>query len=518
MKNRMLIKAIAVIAAVILIFAEAPVQYVKASSIVQISQATQTVNEMGIGWNLGNTLDSYSDNLKAPEIAIQKRDQYQIMATYSTKNYSGWDASNCPYFSVKSSSCELNWNITKLNSALSQSSGFFGFQIINNTLENTGEDALKFTVTKAQFTTASGNVINLSDMAGTYSKVISNKVTAYVKADLTKVHQLAKASDLIGGKLTITVKINEYPTPQTAPVTKEVNYETLSGNPVTTKAMIDQVKAAGFGAIRIPVTYSGHMDEDGNIDKAWLKRIAAIVQYCLDDGLYCIINMHHDTGTVGWLHADGSDFAANTKKFQSAWEQISSYFKKYSNKLLFEGFNELLNMNGQWSNADNASYDGANLLNQIFVDAVRSTGGNNSTRSLIVNTYAANGEQSVIDGFQLPKDSAYSSLIVGVHYYGTSQDGISALLNRLNTKFVSAGVPVIIAEFGSTFKTELESRIKSAEKMVKDAKAMGITCFWWDDGNYTNKAGAQSNFGLLDRYALTWYHPSLVTALITASK
>ena len=38
-------------------------------------------------------------------------------------------------------------------------------------------------------------------------------------------------------------------------------YETLWGNPITTKQMIDAVKEAGFKAVRVPVTWYDHVDE-----------------------------------------------------------------------------------------------------------------------------------------------------------------------------------------------------------------------------------------------------------------
>lgn len=493
------------------------VQPVKAEETIKTA-AVDVVKDMGVGWNLGNTLDSYSTDVSAYNTYIQKRGNYQMMATYSTKYYSGWDVSPCPYFSATSSDCTLTWNISSLNSSKTQSCGKFAFQLINNALVDTGTDTVGFTVTNAQFKTASGIVIKLSDLIGTYSKPIINNVTSYVVADLTKIPQLKTTADILGGQLTISVKINKYPLPKTPSISKEAYYETLSGNPITTKAMIDKVKAAGFKAVRIPVTYYNHMDSQGNIDIVWLQRVAAVVNYALNDGMYCIINMHHDTGADGWLKADASSFSTSSVKFQKAWQQIAAYFKDYNNKLLFEGYNEILNSSNQWVTTDNSAFSVANKLNQIFVDTVRSTGSNNSTRCLVLNTYAANAENDAVSNFVLPKDSAANRLIVSVHYYGTSQTGISSVLTRLNSKFTSKGIPVIIGEFGTTFKTSDSSRISSANYLITSAKKYGITCFWWDDGNYANKAGAQCNYALLDRCSLNWYSPTLVQAIVAASR
>lgn len=481
------------------------------------SVATETVKAMGAGWNLGRSLDSYSTTANAYEIAMQQRDKYQLMATYSTKTYSGWDAYGYPYIFATTSSGDLNWKITKLNSSLTQACGNFGIQIINNGLKNSGTNLLNYTITKAQFTKASGQIITLTDLLGTYSKVISNNTTAYIKADLTKQTQLLTSADLIGGTLSISVKINTYPMPAIPSVTKEAYYETLWGNLATTKSMIDGVKAAGYGSIRIPVTYTNHMDANGNIDKAWLDRVASVVQYALDNGLYCIINVHHDTGAGGWLKADATTYASTSAKFKTMWTQIATYFKGYSTKLLFEGYNELLNSANAWNYAGATSYSIANKLNQVFVSAVRATGGNNASRCLVVNTYAASTESDVINGFALPTDTVSGRLIVEAHYYGTTTAGIVATMSRLNTKFVSKGIPVIIGEFGSTYATSEATRSLNAGTYVREAKKYNIACFWWDDGNYFSST-AKCNYALFNRYTNSWFYQSISDAIVTASK
>lgn len=486
---------------------------------IGVDVAALVVSEMGVGWNLGNTLDAYSRDPYSSDYVQQKRDKYQLMAMYSTKTTSGWDASPAPYFSSSNSSCDLNWKITKLNSALNQACGKFSFQIFNNALEDSGENILNFTVTKAQFTTAKGVSIILSDLLGDYSITIKNNVTSYVLSDLTKISQLATTADLLGGSLIISIKIIKYPLPKIASnISKETYYETLWGNPITTKAMIDMVKQAGFGAIRIPITYYNHMDAAGNIDLAWLARVKEVVQYVTTNGMYCIINLHHDTGTKGWLKADLSSINTTGTKFKSVWNQIAQYFKDYNQNLLFEGYNELLNNSNQWSSAGADSYAAANQLNQIFLDTVRSTGSNNSERCLIVNTYAANTAEEVVKSFVLPKDTLQKHLIVEVHYYNPSQQGISAIIERMNALFVSKGVPVIIGEFATAFSMAEVDRIAYANSLVTSAKHYNITVFWWDDGNYANKAGAQCNYAILDKCALSWYHPAIAQALVISSK
>lgn len=480
--------------------------------------AYTTVKAMKVGWNLGNTLDAYSPNADAYQLAQQKRDKYQIMAVYSTKTYSGWDASPTASLTSDGSEYVLKWNIKKLNSDIKQQSGSFSFQIINQDIGDTGSKTLDFTVTKAEFIKKDGSVVKLSSIVGKHSKSIKNHVTDYTIADLTRQSKIKTAADVLGGTLTIGIKINKYPMPKAPQVTKEVYYETLWGNPVTSTIMIDDIKKAGFGAVRIPVTYYNHIDSNGKIDTAWLARVKQVVQYVIDNDMYCMINLHHDTGEKGWMKADPLTLDKTATKYKAIWKQIATSMKGYNNTLVFEGYNELLNKANKWSWADENSYQAANLLNQVFVDTVRSTGGNNAQRPLVVNTYAASAEEKEISSFVLPKDSAKQRLIVQVHYYGTSQNGIAAVVERLHKSFVSKGIPVIIGEAGMDKKNSEADRIKYGKFLVSTAKKHDITVFWWDDGNYANKAGALSNYALYDRAAKRWHHPKIVQALVSASR
>ena len=86
------------------------------------------------------------------------------------------------------------------------------------------------------------------------------------------------------------------------------NTETCWGNPVTTKRMIEMVAKAGFKTVRVPVTYFGNSDWDANIDKEWLDRVEEVVNYVLDCDMYCIINVHHDTGIGAWITPDSDKF------------------------------------------------------------------------------------------------------------------------------------------------------------------------------------------------------------------
>jgi len=325
--------------------------------------------------------------------------------------------------------------------------------------------------------------------------------------------------------------------------TPERYYETCWGNPVTTAENIAAVAKAGFGAIRVPVTFSDHMDEDFKIRREWLLRVEQVVKYVLENDMYCIINIHHDTGhgSWPWLKADSGNLAKLERQLRTVWLQIAAHFADYGDKLIFESFNEILDIQDRWSGSDSASYTAVNRLNQVFVDAVRSTGHNNANRFLIVKTYAASTEEDALDAFALPKDSVADRLIVGVHYYGTvafvmhqSQVGwteaytdwspvrdgrpVEKALKQLNGRFVEKGIPVIVSEFGAQNKGNTADRAKYAAHYVITAKQFGIACFWWDTGGQAENADSVDSTTLLDRAGNKWYFPEIVDAMVKAAK
>lgn len=492
---------------------------VKASDSVP-STAQGVVDDMRVGWNLGNALCCYDLQKNNSEEILKFKKQYQAMATYSTKYYSGWDASACPYFS--GNVCNLTWKINSLNSSATGTCGVFGLQIINNSLKNSGSDTLTYTISNATFTKASGDIIKLDEFNKTFSSVITNNTTSYATVNLEKISKLATTNDVKGGTLSLTITINDYPISTRTDVNTATSsyYETLWGNPVTTKALIKAVKDKGFNAIRVPITYYDHIFSDGTIDKDWLNRIDEIVNYIIDNNMYCIIDVHHDTGANGWLRADLSDIDKHSASLSSIWSQVADYFKNYDNHLLFEGFNEILNSECKWNYAGDDAYKATNILNQVFVDTVRRSGGNNASRYLIVSTYAASAEVNVMNGFKLPTDSAKDRLIASVHsYVGTNS--VDSLFAGIKSSLLSKGIPVIIGEFGKTNNTSvsnLSARIDYVNKYVSTAAANNITCFWWDDGGIFQSPEKVSNYAIINRNTCKWYFEDIANAMVESSK
>ena len=308
------------------------------------------------------------------------------------------------------------------------------------------------------------------------------------------------------------------------------SHETAWGNPQITEKLITTLADQGFGAIRLPVTWNFNSDENGNIRKEWLDRVEEVVGWILDSGMYCIINVHHDTGADGWIHASKSNFDKNKKRFENIWKQVAVRFKDYGEKLVFECMNETLNDANDWNATDAASREYIKKYQQVFIDTVRKSGGNNAERNLVVSTYAASSNPAIINAFTLPDDSAEDHLILEVHNYdpqgftwknaswttprttwGTDQDkkDIDNFMSVLAKKAKALGVPAIVGEFGSEDKNNDAERAKHAAYFVKSATAQGIRCFYWDDGG---------NYILINRSTAKILRPDIMKALVENAK
>lgn len=263
-----------------------------------------------------------------------------------------------------------------------------------------------------------------------------------------------------------------------------LSYETYWGQPKTTQAMIDGMKAAGFDTIRIPVawmTNATHLYEgDYTIDADYMDRVEEVVRYARKAGMYVIINDHWDGGWYGMFGSESAETRALAMEaYKGMWQQIAERFRDYSDYLIFESANEELG--GRFDEnsplycsdsvvtylTDDERYALTNEINQTFVDVVRATGGNNATRFLLIAGYSTNIDQTCDDRFQMPKDTVDSKLMVSVHYYDPwSYCGASSAASATKwgtvsdyeymdqqlakmTKFTEAGYGVVIGEYGA---------------------------------------------------------------------
>ena len=287
-------------------------------------------------------------------------------------------------------------------------------------------------------------------------------------------------------------------------------YETMWGNPVTTQEMVTGMKNAGFKTLRVPVAWTNAMDfENGNfyIDEIYLDRVEEIVNYALNEDMFVIINNHWDHGwwsMFGHPSQSWRDFAL--EMFKSMWGQIAERFRDYDLRLIFEPANE------EWGNRFNdrtpfsptggvltqdECYTLLTELSQVFVDLIRSTGGNNSDRFLLMKGYNTDVMMTVDDRFNLPSDTADSKLLLSVHYYtpwsycgdtsGVGNWGRTTEVEEMNhllgllTKYTDMGYGIVLGEWG-VLDNEGEDRLTFFTNFLDNCDLHGYAPILWDTG------------------------------------
>lgn len=323
--------------------------------------------------------------------------------------------------------------------------------------------------------------------------------------------------------------------------------ETAWQSTKTTQEVIDYVKSLGFRSVRIPCSWAfGHISDASTckIDSLWMARVREVVDYCIGDSLYVVLNDHWDGG---WLEehikdTDADAISQNKTVLTALWTQIANAFRDYDEHLLFAGLNE---PNAETLSATN------NLIqyNQTFVDAVRATGGNNATRVLVVQ-----GPSTSIDitcNFmtgRMPTDVVENRLAVEVHYYspwqfwGMENDeswgnvfyywgegnhlsgsthnatwgeeaDMKTLLQKMKTNFVDNGYPVVIGEFGANWRNlnsvsgesqdlhnaSVKAHYREMHRLCKEMGGM-VPMTW--DTNYLYQNGRKGCMTIIDRQNL----------------
>ena len=318
--------------------------------------------------------------------------------------------------------------------------------------------------------------------------------------------------------------------------------ESSWGCPVTTKQMIDAVKDAGFNCVRVPVSWGQKMDNTTyQIDENWMNRVQEVVNYVIDNDMYCILNIHHDNTPANYpyFYPDSAHYAQSEKFVTSVWSQVSERFEAYDNHLIFETLNEprLVGHDNEWwinpnSNDCKDGMDCVNKLNAAALDTIRKSGGNNGKRFVLMPSYAANCDESTLAGVVMPNDD---HIIAEAHAYtpynfalADEKDGgtpnwseanggadIVNLMKRLQKTYLSKGIPVIIDEFGASNRNNEDTRAAWAKFYVSQADSFGIPCVLWDNNQFGN---GSENLGLLNRNNLTIGYPKLLEGIMEGAK
>lgn len=319
--------------------------------------------------------------------------------------------------------------------------------------------------------------------------------------------------------------------------------ETNWGNPKVSSGLLRLVKASGFDAVRIPVSWNQYANQNtAAISKQWLDRVKQVVQLCVDNNLYVIVNVHWDGG---WLEENvlPEKQAANNAKQKAFWEQIATQLRDFDEHLMFGSANE--------PNVENAEQMAVlNSYHQTFVDTVRATGGKNAYRVLVVQGPATDIEKTNQLWSKMPNDSVSNRLMAEVHFYTPynfalmskdhawgkqffywgrgfhssadiehnptwgEEETVDRLFNLMKEKFTDKGIPVVLGEFaamrrstlkGDNLAQHLAARAYFHKYVVRQALARGILPFYWDAGglgNYGSGIFDRSNNTVFDRQVL----------------
>jgi endoglucanase len=322
--------------------------------------------------------------------------------------------------------------------------------------------------------------------------------------------------------------------------------ETLWGNPKASKTLIDAVKAAGFNTVRIPCAWNAYVEDPTTykIKDSWLARVKEVVDYCVDNEMYAIINIHWDGG---WLeeHPMYSHQIEVNKKQKALWQQIAVYFRDYDEHLLFAGTNEV---HANYGNPSAEHIEVQQSYNQTFVDAVRSTGGRNSWRNLVVQAYNTNilnadqymtmpadaqgisnrlmAEIHFYDPFDFTLDASSSKYLWGAAYAGNEhtsdwaqESWVDEAFGLMKTKFIDNGIPVILGEYAAMLRSSLASGLADhlasrnhyLNYVTQSAKDHGLIPVYWDAG-YTGNNGS----GLFNRTTGAVVHNDALNAIVSA--
>ncbi|MCQ2588395.1 MAG: glycoside hydrolase family 5 protein [Treponema sp.] len=321
--------------------------------------------------------------------------------------------------------------------------------------------------------------------------------------------------------------------------------ETSWGQPKTSQIMIEMLADSGIKTIRIPVSWANHLiDGKYTIDPAWITRVKEIVDWAIEYDMYVVLNTHHDNfsspkkmGKGKGYYPNSVNLAESSSYLANVWTQIGNAFNNsYDEHLIFETMNEprLVGTDREWYNAFGTeeykdAADSLNKLNQIALDAIRATGGNNEKRFVIVPGLRAAVDSVLADEFKLPDDKESGRLLVSVHMYTPYKFAMEApgvkrfvdahkmeletYFSRLDDKFAKNGVGIFVGEYGATNKDNDEYRLIWFESFLTSAKNHNAICCLWDNGVDSADPKHSEHFGFFDRKMGMWFNEDFINKI-----
>lgn len=293
--------------------------------------------------------------------------------------------------------------------------------------------------------------------------------------------------------------------------------ETAWGNPRVTEDLLRAIEDEGFQSVRIPVTLGQHSGPAPTytIDPAVLDRVEEVVDWALDADLTVLLDLHHDSWM--WTNQMPTRHDEVLAQFTATWEQLAERFRDHPRTLLLESINE---PQFAGTSGDAESYALLHELNVAFHEVVRSSGGRNTDRVLVLPTLHTNADQGRLDALVATFEELDDpNLAATFHYYGywpfsvnvaggtrfdaNAQADLTGTFARVRDTFVARGIPVILGEYGllgfdrHTGTIEQGEKLKFFEALGHQARTTGVTTMLWDNGQH------------LGRTSFEWSDPAL---------
>jgi aryl-phospho-beta-D-glucosidase BglC (GH1 family) len=402
---------------------------------------------------------------------------------------------------------------------------------------------IKLEISDAKVTMKDGTVYLLNDLNGIHELSYTPEENGYVLGTGVEVN-LSK-EQLTSTFLDADIKVLDAPAAQV----KSVYMAEMSDNYITDLRYFDTMKEAGFNAVRLNIDWYYHIDnETFTVDEDYLQSIERIVAYCTDLDLHVLITVHNDYTTYTSIKPYVGDHNESAwmldvykpyvdARFNAIWTQIAQWFKDYDEFVTFQPFNEPGmvdyseygddNPFNSWEEFRDISIRRVNEMNQLFIDAVRSTGGNNEKRFLFFEKFDAVFPQEPLESVVVPDDDR---IILSLHCYpGYNQDNNFApaqqwgaeersyadrLLQWVADFKTQTGIPVVIDEMATTTDSPHDVRIESAKYFIGKAKDLGVPCYWWESMNAGSPVSSHAlGYDLLSN---TWQYPDLLEVIMDA--
>ena len=300
----------------------------------------------------------------------------------------------------------------------------------------------------------------------------------------------------------------------------EMDYESGWCNAKTTRSLISELADIGFQNIRIPVSWYNHIDSNLNISEPWLNRVQEVIDWCLEEDLFVILDVHHDVET-NYYYPSPACYDNSEKFLTTIWKQLAERFKDYDHRLIFETINEPRlkgHTNEWWFDMNNIPSDITNSvecindLNQAALDVIRASGGMNADRYVLIPGYDTSVDGLTISNFKMPVDTVDNRLIADFHLYTADTNVYKSVIDKVYSNYVSKGIPAILSEYNIDANENVytDSSASYLSGMVAYAKERGISSIIWDNND--------TEYKLIDRATSTWVQKDIAEAIVRAGR